>query len=232
MHAPTRVIKLVSEWGITCFIVAPLVTKAKVVRQGYPQGAIAVHAQIGRANVAECLHTPHFLTSLCLVSQSKWLSCGFWTNFLCQWGNQALPARVTQLLSLAIMTQDITSIHILAQGLPWRGKSCVCVRRMRQGVWEVWEDGTACPKNSRDAVLGPESLDSSYSCGSFAAKPAEDPLCRLLEASVPVLAGVDQLCGEGKGKKQQVLQRCSPMRGNSGLLLFLPGLDWTLFFWK
>lgn len=34
----------------------------------------------------------------------------------------------------------------------------------------------------------------------FTAKPAEDPLCRLLETSVPVLAGgVGQLHGGGKG---------------------------------
>lgn len=52
-------------------MVAPLVTEAKVVGQGYPQGAIAVHAQGGRAKVAGCLHTPRFLTSPCLVSQSK-----------------------------------------------------------------------------------------------------------------------------------------------------------------
>lgn len=142
-HAPKRVIKLFSEWGITCFMVAPLVTEAKVVGQGYPQGAIAVHAQGGRAKVAGCLHTPRFLTSPCLVSQSKWLSCGFWTNFLCQWGNWALPARVAQLPS---RTQATTGIDILAQGLLWRGRSCVCVRRMREGVWEVWGDNTACPE--------------------------------------------------------------------------------------
>lgn len=52
-------------------MVAPLLTEAKVVGQGYPQGATAVHAQGGRAKVAGCLCTPWFLTSPCLVSQSK-----------------------------------------------------------------------------------------------------------------------------------------------------------------
>lgn len=41
-------------------MVALVLTETKVVGQGYPQDAIAVHAQGGRAKVAGCLHTPHF----------------------------------------------------------------------------------------------------------------------------------------------------------------------------
>lgn len=52
-------------------MVALVLTETKVVGQGYPQDAIAVHAQGGRAKVAGCLHTPHFLTFPCLVSQSE-----------------------------------------------------------------------------------------------------------------------------------------------------------------
>lgn len=61
----------------------------------------------------------------------------------------------------------------------------------------------------------------------FTAKLAEDPVCQLLEALSLVLPdGVGQLHGGSKGKKQQLLQRCSPVGGNSVLLLFLPGVDY------
>lgn len=80
-------------------------------------------------------------------------------------------------------------------------------------------------------MLWPESLESSPPppavAAELTAKPAEDPLCWLLEALAPVLAdGVGQLYRGSKGKKQQLLQRCFPVRGNSGLLLFLPGVDY------
>lgn len=194
-HVPKRVINLVSEWGITWFMVAPLLTEAKIVGQGYPQGAIAVHAQGGRAKVAGCLHTPHFLTSPFLVSQSKWLSCGFWTNFLCQWGYWALPERVAQLPSV---TQT-------AQGLPCRGKSWVCIRRMRGGLTAVRRQhslpqqqqgwGARARKSGLFLLLWRQS--------SLQSQQRIDPLCRILEASFLVLAGgVGQLQGGSKGKKQ------------------------------
>lgn len=60
----------------------------------------------------------------------------------------------------------------------------------------------------------------------FTAEAAEDPLCRLSEASVPVLAGgLGQMHGGGKGKNSSFSEGVL-LRVGIQLLLILPGLSY------